>query len=176
MLRAYQYAILPTEGQKLKLARFFGSCPFVYNLALETRRYAYRSQRNHFHKVSTVIIRCFDTICLEDLNIQGMMQNEKLALSIGEVGWFKFTTMLEYKAQWYGKNILCTGRFTPSSRLCFHCEEIIKELRLKDRSWACQVCSTHHNRDENAAKNIKTFGLRNQPSTVNASRGAVRMG
>jgi putative transposase len=105
-----------------------------------------------------------------------MMQNEKLALSIGEVEWYRFTTMLKYKAEWYGKNILYIDRFTPSSKLCSQCGEIFKELTLKDRSWTCGSCGSHHNRDENAAKNIKNFGLRNRPSTVNMSQKAVRMG
>jgi putative transposase len=136
-----------------------------------------KNQReDYLHKVSTNIIRCFDTICLEDLNIRGMMQNEKLALSIGEAGWHKFKTLLQYKADWYGKNILYVGRFQPSSKLCSHCETVFKELKLKDRSWTCPSCGTHHERDENAAINIKTFGLRNRPSTVNVSCGAVRMG
>jgi putative transposase len=104
------------------------------------------------------------------------MQNEKLALAISEVGWYRFTTMLEYKAQWYGKNVLCIGRFQPSSKLCSHCGTIFKELRLKDRSWTCQVCGTWQERDENAAKNIKTFGLRNRPSTVNVSQEALAYG
>jgi putative transposase len=129
-----------------------------------------KNQReDYLHKASTQIIRSFDTICLEDLNIRGMMQNEKLALAIGEVGWHKFKTMLEYKAEWYGKNILYIGRFQPSSKLCNTCGTIFKELSLKDRSWTCQSCGTHHDRDENAAKNIKCFGLRNKPSTVNVS-------
>jgi putative transposase len=136
-----------------------------------------RNQReDYLHKVSTTIIRLFDTICLEDLNISGLMQNEKLSLSIGEVGWHKFTTMLEYKAQWYGKNVLYIGRFQPSSKLCSHCGWVFKELSLNHRTWTCQVCGTHHERDENAAINIKNFGLRNRPSTANVSQRAVRMG
>ena len=129
-----------------------------------------KNQReDYLHKASTQIIRSFDTVCLEDLNIKGMMQNEKLALAIGEVGWHKFKTMLEYKAEWYGKNILYIGRFQPSSKLCNTCGTIFKELSLKDRSWTCQSCGTHHERDENAAKNIKSFGLRIKPSAVNVS-------
>jgi putative transposase len=129
-----------------------------------------KNQReDYLHKASTHIIRSYNTVCLEDLNIKGMMQNEKLALAIGEVGWYKFKTMLEYKAEWYGKNILYIGRFQPSSKLCSHCGTIFKELSLKDRSWTCLSCRTHHERDENAAKNIKNFGLRNKPSTVNVS-------
>ena len=73
------------------------------------------------------------------------MQNEKLALAIGEVSWQKFKTMLEYKAEWYGKNILYIGRFQPSSKLCSHCGKIFKELSLKDRSWTCQSCGFFEN-------------------------------
>lgn len=129
-----------------------------------------KNQReDYLHKASTNIVRSCDTICLEDLNIKGMMQNEKLALAIGEVGWHKFKTMLEYKAEWYGKNILYIGRFQPSSKLCNTCGHIFNELTLKDRSWTCQSCGTTHDRDCNAANNIKNFGLRIKPSTVNVS-------
>lgn len=127
-----------------------------------------KNQReDYLHKASTQIIRSFDTVCLEDLNIKGMMQNGNLALAIGELGWHRFKTMLGYKADWYGKNILYIGRFQPSSKLCSHCGKIFKELSLKDRFWTCQSCGTHHERDANAANNIKSFGLRNQPATVN---------
>jgi putative transposase len=78
--------------------------------------------------------------------------------------------MLEYKARWYGKNILYVGRFQPSSKLCYHCETVFKELKLKDRSWTCGSCGAQHDRDENAAINIKNIGLRNRPSTVNVSQ------
>lgn len=130
-----------------------------------------KNQReDYLHKASINIVRSFDTICLEDLNIKGMMQNEKLALAIGEIGWYKFTQMLEYKADWYGKNIQYIGRFEPSSKLCSNCGNIFKELSLKDRSWTCKSCSTHHDRDVNAANNIKNFGLRNKPSSANVSQ------
>lgn len=98
-----------------------------------------------------------------------MMQNKKLALAIGEAGWHKFKTMLEYKAEWYGKNIQYIGRFEPSSKLCSHCGTIFKELSLKDRFWTCQSCGITHERDCNAANNIKNFGLRIKPATVNVS-------
>ena len=97
-----------------------------------------------------------------------MMQNEKLALAIGEVSWQKFKTMLEYKAEWYGKNILYIGRFQPSSKLCSHCGKIFKELSLKDRSWTCQYCGTNHDRDVNAAYiilRISRLGVSLQPLT-----------
>jgi putative transposase len=130
-----------------------------------------RNQRQDYqHQTSTKIIRSFDTVCLEDLHIKGMMQNENLALAIGEVGWSKFKSMLEYKAGWYGKNIIYIGRFEPTSKMCSHCGAINKELKLKDRSWTCRCCDTDHDRDVNAAKNIKQIGLRNRPSTVNVSQ------
>lgn len=131
--------------------------------------YIKNQREDYLHKASTRIIRCYDSICIEDLNIKGMMQNERLAFAIGEVGWHKFKTMLEYKAEWYGKNILYIGRFEPSSKLCSHCGMIFTELSLKDRYWTCQSCGNHHERDENAAKNIKNIGLRSLPSTVNVS-------
>ena len=129
-----------------------------------------KNQReDYLHKASTQIIRTFDTVCLENLNIKGMMQNDKLALAIGEVGWHKFKTMLEYKADWYGKNIRIIERFAPSSKQCSHCGTIYKELRLKDRYWTCLSCSTQHERDLNAAYNIKSFGLGIKPATANVS-------
>lgn len=112
------------------------------------------------HKTSTNIVKNHDSIAIEDLNIKGMMSNHKLAGAIGDVGWGTFVTMLEYKAEWNGKNILRIGRFEPSSKTCSNCGKINKELTLKDREWLCS-CGILLNRDINAAINIKTFALRN---------------
>lgn len=129
-----------------------------------------KNQReDYLHKVSTRIIHSFDTICLEDLNIKGMLKNENLSLAISEAGWFKFKSMLEYKAEWHGKNIKYIGRFDPSSKLCSSCGGLHKGLSLTDRHWNCLTCGTYHDRDINAAKNIKTFGLRIKPATGNVS-------
>jgi putative transposase len=73
-------------------------------------------RRDYLHKVSTELIHKYDTICLEDLNIRGMMQNRKLSRSIGEVGWNQFEVYLRYKAEWYGKNLCYIGRYEPSSK------------------------------------------------------------
>lgn len=118
---------------------------------------------DYLQKTSTSIIKKYDTIVLEDLNIKGMMANHKLALSVGEVGWNKFESMLKYKAEWYGKNLIYIGRFEPSSKICSTCGKINKELTLNQREWTCGGCNTAHDRDANAATNIKKFGLRNQP-------------
>jgi putative transposase len=126
-----------------------------------------RNQRvDYLHKITTDIVKRFDTVCMEDLNVQGMMQNRKLSLAIAEIGWHSFLTMLKYKCDWYGKNFIQIGRFEPSSKICSNCGAINKELTLSVRNWDCKVCGVSHDRDQNAAKNIKNFGLRNKPTSV----------
>ena len=123
------------------------------------------NQRKDFlHKVSTELIKNHDSICIEDLNIKGMLQNHNLAQAITDVSWSSFVTMLEYKAEWYGKNILKIGRFEPSSKTCSCCGNINKELTLQDREWTCGKCNTLLDRDVNASINIKNFALKNHLS------------
>lgn len=123
------------------------------------------NQRKDFlHKASTKLIRENQTIALETLNVEGMLKNHKLAQSISDAGWSTFVSMLEYKAEWNGVNILRIGRFAPSSKTCSICGTINKELQLKDREWTCNSCETLHDRDINAAVNIKTFALKNHLS------------
>lgn len=123
------------------------------------------NQRKDFlHKTSSELIKKHDTICIEDLNIKGMLENHKLALSIQDSGWGMFVEMLEYKSEWRGKNILKIGRFEPSSKLCNHCGRINKELTLKDREWTCKGCGSVLDRDINASINIKNFALKNKLS------------
>jgi putative transposase len=89
-----------------------------------------------------------------------MVKNHRLALSINDAGWGMFVSMLEYKAEWYGKNILRIGRFDPSSKTCNVCGSINKELTIANRVWTCSNCGTVLDRDVNAAINIKTFALK----------------
>lgn len=117
------------------------------------------NQRNDFlHKTSTAITKQFDTICVENLNISGMMKNPKLARAIADVSWGSFISMLEYKCEWQGKNLVKIGRFEPSSRLCT-CGRINREITLKDRVWTCGSCGTTHDRDMLAATNIVRFAF-----------------
>lgn len=135
------------------------------------------NQRKDFlHKTSTVIAKQYDTICLEDLNVAGMMQNRKLSKAISDVSWSEFTQMLEYKADWFGKNIVRIGRFEPSSKTCNDCGTINETLTLANREWVCANCGVLHDRDLNAAKNIKRFGLEAKPSTVNVGQKVRRIG
>ena len=121
-------------------------------------------RKDFLHKTSTKLIRENQTICLEDLAVSNMVKNHNLAQAISDVSWSTFVTMLEYKADWYGKNILRIGRFAPSSKTCSFCGTINKELTLKDREWTCGICSTVLDRDVNAAINIKSFALKNHLS------------
>ena len=126
----------------------------------------YRSitnRRNDFlHKLSTHLVMHYGTICLEDLNVKGMEQNHHLAMAIQSASWSEFVRQLTYKSEWYGKNILFIGRFEPSSKLCHNCGYINKDLKLSDREWTCPVCGEHHDRDVNAAKNIKEIAFDKQ--------------
>jgi putative transposase len=118
------------------------------------------NQRQDFlHKTSTKLIRENQTICLEDLSVSNMMKNHCLAQAISDVSWYEFNRMIEYKAEWYGKNILRIGRFAPSSKTC-ECGSISKELTLSDRIWECKRCGRVNERDFLAARNIKKFALK----------------
>ena len=133
-----------------------------YKLAKAHEKVA--NQRKDFlHKVSTKLIRENQSIALENLNVSGMLKNHCLAQAITDVSWSTFVTMLEYKADWYGVNILRIGRFEPSSKTCT-CGVINKDLKLSDRTWTCKSCGVTHDRDILAANNIKSFALKNNLS------------
>ena len=118
------------------------------------------NQRKDFlHKLSTKLIRENQTICVEDLNVRGMLANHNLAKSISDASWGMFFGFLKYKADWYGKNILECGRFEPSSKMCSVCGHIKQDLTLADKVWLCGSCGAKHDRDENAAQNIKNFAF-----------------
>lgn len=121
-------------------------------------------RKDFLHKVSTKLIRENQTIAIETLAVKNMVKNHNLAQAISDVSWSTFVTMLEYKADWYGKNILRIGQFAPSSKTCSNCGTINKELQLKDREWTCSNCSSVLDRDVNAAINIKSFALKNNLS------------
>lgn len=119
------------------------------------------------HKLSTLIVRENQTISIEDLAVANMVKNRKLARAISEQGWREFRSMLEYKSEWLGRELVTVSRWLPSSKTCSACGSKTS-LSLKDRSWTC-ACGATHDRDVNAARNILAAG-----HAVSARGGAVR--
>ncbi len=119
------------------------------------------ARRDFLHKTTTDLVTRSDVVVLEDLHVAGMKRNRRLAKSISDSGWGEFRTLLEYKTQWYGKRIVVIDRWHPSSRLCStpDCGWKNSKLKLSERSWTCLECGTLHDRDLNAAKNIRAAGL-----------------
>lgn len=132
-------------------------------VARQHRRIANR-RSDFIHKLTTDLVHRFDTICMENLDVKGMMENvtHVMANSIASAAWNEFKRQIEYKTEMYGKNIILIGRFEPSSKTCHKCGYVNKDLTLSDREWVCPVCGERHDRDVNAAQNIKTFALHPQ--------------
>ncbi len=139
------------ERQRIKVAR-------IHSHIADTRL-------DHMHKVTTNLVRRFDVICVEDLNVRGMVRNHCLARAISDASMSKFVSLLEYKCAWYGKEMVKVDRFFPSSKRCHDCGHVVSALPLSIREWACPVCGVVHDRDHNAALNILAVG---QTDRINA--------
>ena len=131
---------------RIKLAK-------VYKRITDKKQY-------YLHQISNYLIDENQVICMEDLNVSGMLRNHNLAGSIQELNFGEFRRMLEYKAHWYGRKLVLVDRFYPSSKTCNHSGYINKNLKLSDRQWVCPDCGEIIERDYNAALNIRDEGIR----------------
>ncbi|MEU8525512.1 RNA-guided endonuclease TnpB family protein [Streptomyces sp. NPDC048629] len=116
-------------------------------------------RRDHLHKLTTRLVRDNQTLVIEDLTVRNMVKNRSLARAISDVAWAEFRGLLEYKAAWYGREVIAVDRFFPSSRLCSHCGALAERMPLSVRIWTCESCGSTHDRDVNAAKNLLAAGL-----------------
>jgi len=127
------------------------------------RAYEHVTSQRHdsMHKLTTYLVRNYDIICIEDLNVPRMLKCRSRAKWISDALFAEFRRQLEYKAKWYGKTVVVIDRFYPSSQLCSECgyqNPLVKDTNIHD--WICPVCGKHHDRDINAAINILMEGLR----------------
>ena len=133
------------------------------------------SRNDMQHKVSSKLVKDYDLIAIEDLNVKGMVKNHKLSKAISEVAWSSFVTKLKYKAQWYGKELVVIDRFYPSSKTCSCCDNVKESLSLEERTWTCSKCNTIHDRDVNASKNILRRALSIKSSGTDDYRNGAKV-
>ncbi len=117
-------------------------------------------RKDKLQKISTDLIRKYDIVFCEDLNVKGMERNHHLARSINDASWYMLVSMLQYKAEWNDKKVIKVDRFYPSSKTCHHCGYVNQDLSLSDRQWICPNCKSVLDRDVNAARNILDEGLK----------------
>lgn len=118
------------------------------------------ARKDHLHKLSRRIVNENQVVCVENLNVKGMVKNRSMARAVSDVGWSMLTGFLEYKCAQEGKAFVKCDRWYPSSKTCNHCQHQVGDMPLDVRSWTCTQCGTHHDRDINAALNIRDEGLR----------------
>ncbi|WP_054942487.1 IS200/IS605 family element RNA-guided endonuclease TnpB [Paenibacillus ihuae] len=169
----------PLAKAQRKLSRRAGQAKKEGRLLADSRNYQKQlilvaklhqkisNQRNDFqNKLSTYLVNNHDVICVETLNVKGLVRNHRLARTLHDVSWSTFLSKLTYKAEWYGKQVIQVGRWFPSSQICSSCGHRDGKKGLHIREWSCPSCGTTHDRDVNASINIRAEGLRQLHGTV----------
>jgi putative transposase len=130
-------------------------------------------RKDAIHQLTTKLVKTFDCVVIEDLNVKGMLKNKRLSRSIADIGFYEFRRQLDYKAKMRGKTILVADRWFASSKICSSCGHKVDILPLSSREWDCPQCHTPHRRDVNAAKNLKSLAVSSTVSACGASSDGV---
>ena len=117
------------------------------------------ARRDFTHKLTTQLVKENQLIVFEDLAVKNLVKNHKLALVISDANWGEIVRQVKYKSDWYGRTAVSIDRWFPSSKLCSNCSHVVEFLPLNVREWTCPNCNSHHDRDENASRNILAAGL-----------------
>lgn len=125
-----------------------------------------RQKEHYYHQITNELLRDNQTIVMETLNVKGMMEEKKLSRNISDASWGLLTQMLEYKAKWYGRELIKINQWFPSSKTCSNCGNVKETLLLSERIYKCEVCKTEIDRDLNASINIKNSGIKIPVVTV----------
>lgn len=169
------YAKKLTKAQKCLSKKHNGSGEW-HRMRLKVARIhekVHNCRIDKLHKISTDLVRKYDVICCEDLNVKGMQRNHRLAQSIADASWGTFLNLLSYKCERDDKQLVKVGRFYPSSKTCRHCGYVKEDLSLKDRNWKCPHCGQMIDRDLNASINILNEGIKSiSAGTVDYTEGA----
>lgn len=163
VLRSLRKNLSKLKREQRKLSKMvYGSNCYLKQKQRVAKLHAHiaNQRKDYLHKVSHKLINENQVICLEDLNVSGLIKNHHLALSISDVAWSEFVSMLEYKAAWYGRTVQKIDRFYPSSQICSGCGCVTGKKPLHIREWICPECGIKHDRDINAAINILQEGKR----------------
>ncbi len=129
------------------------------------------NQKEHYyHQITNTLLRDNQTIVMETLNVKGMMEEKKLSRNIADASWGMLTQMLEYKASWYGRDLIKINQYFPSSKTCSNCGNVKEKLSLKERTYSCSSCGLEIDRDLNAAINIKQTGIKIPEVSVEEKR------
>jgi putative transposase len=146
-------------------------------LVAKVHEHISNTRQDYLHKLSTKVVNNNQVVVIEQLNIKGMVRNHKLGKAISDVGWGMFVNFLDYKLKQKGGVLIEIDRWFPSSKTCSSCLYQMSEMPLNIREWTCPSCDTHHDRDENASKNIRAEGMRmlkTDGTAVSADGGTVR--